>query len=236
MFNNRLPVSYYKELAALSEKHKVYIVQHVENKKIFLKKILTVYNLNVYEQLFRHPVKNVPRIYAMYENDGMLTIIEEYISGDTLEEIMNICGIIPESEAVSYCMKLCDILHELHSGEPPIIHRDIKPSNIMLTEDERIVLIDFNAARQCSNMSGRDTRLIGTEGYAAPEQFGFGNSTSRSDIYALGKLMEEITGLSADSGIKISTKTKRVIAKCLEINPKDRFQNVQYLKSALKKI
>ena len=172
----------------------------------------------------------------MYESDGMLTIIEEYISGDTLEEIVNICGKIPEAEAVSYCMKLCDILHELHSRKPPIIHRDIKPSNIMLTEDERIVLIDFNAARQCTNMSGRDTRLIGTEGYAAPEQFGFGNSTSKSDIYAIGRLLEDITGLSSDQSTKISPKTKRVIAKCLEINPKDRFHDVQHLKSALKKI
>lgn len=236
MFDSSLPISYYKEIAALSEEHQIFIVQHIETKKVYLKKTLKVYNLAVYEQLFRFPVKNIPRIYAMHEHESLLTIIEEYISGDTLQEVIDLCGSVSESDAVSYSIKLCDILIALHSQNPILIHRDIKPSNVILTEDERIILIDLNAARQCINEKERDTRLIGTEGYAAPEQFGFGNSSCQTDIYAVGNLIKALIGLDNNSSMKVSPKLLSVINKCLEMNPKDRYQSAVLLKAALEKI
>lgn len=236
MFDSSLPISFYKEIATLSEEHQIYIVQHIETKKVYLKKTLKVYNLAVYEQLFKFPVKNIPRIYAMYEHENLLTIIEEYISGDTLQEVIDLCGSVSESDAVSYSIRLCDILIALHSQDPVLIHRDIKPSNIILTEDERIILIDLNAARQCISEKERDTRLIGTEGYAAPEQFGFGNSSCQTDIYAVGNLIKALLGLDSNSSMKVSPKLSAVINKCLEMNPKDRYQSASLLKAALEKI
>lgn len=236
MFDSSLPISFYKEIAALNEEHQIYIVQHIETKKVYLKKTLKVYNLAVYEQLFKFPVKNIPRIYAMYEHDGLLTIIEEYISGDTLQEVIDLCGSVSESDAVSYSIKLCDILIALHSQKPVLIHRDIKPSNVILTEDERIILIDLNAARQCISEKERDTRLIGTEGYAAPEQFGFGNSSCQTDIYAVGNLIKALIGLDNNPSMKVSPKLSSVINKCLEMNPKDRYHSASLLKAALEKI
>ena len=236
MFDSELPVSFYKELAPLSEEHQIYIVQHIETKKVYLKKTLKIYNLPVYEQLFKYHVKNTPRLYALYEHDGLLTIIEEYISGDTLQEVIDLCGSVSEADAVSYSIKLCDILIELHSQTPVLVHRDIKPSNIILTEDERIILIDLNAARQCLGEKDRDTRLIGTEGYAAPEQFGFGNSSCQTDIYAVGNLIKALIGLDKNPSLKVSPKLMTVISKCLEMNPKDRYQSASLLKVALEKI
>lgn len=236
MFDSSLPVSFYKEIATLSAEHQIYIVQHIETRKVYLKKTLKVYNLAVYEQLFKTPVRNIPRIYAMYEHDNQLTIIEEYISGDTLQEVIDLCGSVSESDAVSYSIKLCDILIALHSQTPTLIHRDIKPSNVILTEDDRIILIDMNAARQCINEKERDTRLIGTEGYAAPEQFGFGNSSCQTDIYAVGNLIKALLGLDNNSSTKVSPKLSAVINKCLEMNPKDRYQSASLLKAALEKI
>jgi serine/threonine protein kinase len=235
MFDSPLPISFYKEIATLSEEHQIHIVQHIETKKIYLKN-LKVYNLAVFEQLFKNPVRNIPRIYAMYEHDDVLTIIEEYISGDTLEEIIDLCGTVSESDAICYAIKLCDILIALHSQTPSLIHRDIKPSNVILTEDERIILIDLNAARQCLAEKGRDTRLIGTEGYAAPEQFGFGNSSCQTDIYAVGNIIKALIGLDNHSSMKVSPKLNVVINKCLEMNPKDRYQSASLLKAALEKI
>lgn len=236
MFDSSLPISFYKEIAPLSEEHQIYIVQHIETKKVYLKKTLRVYNLAVYEQLFKHPVKNIPRIYAMYEHDNLLTIIEEYVSGDTLQEVIDLCGSVSESDAISYSIKLCDILIALHSQNPVLIHRDIKPSNVILTEDERIILIDLNAARQCISEKERDTRLIGTEGYAAPEQFGFGNSSCQTDIYAVGNLIRALIDLDNNSSMKVSPKLSSVINKCLEMNPKDRYHSAMLLKAALEKI
>lgn len=236
MFDNKLPISYYREIASLNEAHQIKIVQHIDTGKIYLKKTLGVYNLLVYEQLFKNPVKNTPRIYAMYEHDNLLTVIEEYISGDSLQEIVDICGFLSESDTVSHIIKLCDILSDLHSMSPAIVHRDIKPSNIILTEDERIVLIDMNAARQSITEKSRDTRLIGTEGFAAPEQFGFGNSSCRSDIYAVGNLIKALIGSENSPSAPISAKLNAVVNKCLQINPKDRYPTASQLKIALEKL
>ncbi len=236
MFDSSLPISFYKEIAPLSEEHRIYFVQHIETRKVYLKKTLSVYNLDVYEQLFKHHIKNIPRLYAMYQHDGLLTVIEEYIPGDTLQEVIDLCGLVSEADAISYAIKLCDILIDLHSQQPTIIHRDIKPSNVILTEDERIILIDLNAARQCINEKERDTRLIGTEGYAAPEQFGFGNSSCQTDIYAVGNLIKALIGTDTDPAIGISAKLSAIISKCLEMNPKDRYPSAAHLKAALEKL
>ncbi len=236
MFDSPLPISFYKEIAPLSEEHHIYYVQHIETRKVYLKKTLSVYNLEVYEQLFRHHIKNTPRLYAMYQHEGLLTIIEEYISGDTLQDVVDLCGSVSESDAISYAIKLCEILVDLHSQQPVIIHRDIKPSNVILTEDERIILIDLNAARQCINEKARDTRLIGTEGYAAPEQFGFGNSSCQTDIYAVGNLIKSLIGYDQNPSLKISPKLADIINRCLEMNPKDRYPSAANLKSALEKL
>ncbi|MCI5792203.1 MAG: serine/threonine protein kinase [Lachnospiraceae bacterium] len=238
MFDSKLPVSYYKEIGVLNKEHDLYIFQHIETGKIYIKKLMTVYNLAVYEQLFKHPIKNVPRIYAMYENNGLLTVIEEYTSGDTLQEILDIHGPLSEAEAISYTMQLCDILSEMHSLKTPIIHRDIKPSNIILTEDGRVILIDLNAARLYTGPKGGDTRLIGTVGYAAPEQFGFRSSSPQTDIYATGVLLTELIGCplendKSSSNHRISHKLGKIIDRCLRMEPSKRYNSAYALKTAL---
>lgn len=228
MFNSKLPISYYKDIAVLNAEHRIYAVQHVETAKIYLKKIIRIYNMAVYEQLYKSPVRGIPRIYAMYESGGELTVIEEYVSGDTLQEILDIHGPVNEASAISYAIALCDILTRLCAMTPPIVHRDIKPSNIILTEDERIVLIDLNAARQDVGSKSRDTVLIGTEGFAAPEQFGFAPSTAQTDIYAVGRLLCELLGFHPEAG-----PLKTVIDRCLEMEPGRRYLTAEALKKAL---
>lgn len=236
MFDSILPVSFYNDIAVLNKAHDVYIVQHCESHKIYIKKILTVYNMDIYKTLFEQPVKNTPRIYALYENKEKktLTVIEEYISGETLQEIINIAGLFSAKEVASYIIMLCDILTSLHSMKPPIIHRDIKPSNLALTEDDRIVLLDFNAAHTNTPSKTRDTQLIGTEEYAAPEQYGFGNSSAKTDIYAIGGLMNALLYGDPDSKKSDNPALDKIISKCLKIKPEERFKNVNQLKRALK--
>lgn len=228
-FSKRLSISYYKNIALLNEEHKVYIVQHQENKKIFVKKKLDVFNTSIYQHLQITPIEGIPQIVELYEEDSSLTVIEEYISGETLQEKINKCC-LHESDINCYIKDLCNILIKLHSFNPPIIHRDIKPSNIVITPYNRVFLLDFNAAKYFTDSKSSDTVLLGTKGYAAPEQYGFGSSTQQTDIYAIGILLKELTS-------SLSTPTNKfnnLIKKCTQINPSDRFLSVAELNKKLR--
>ena len=224
MLDHELPVSYYEEISQLNKEHRVSIVRHRETGKIYVKKVLSVYNPAVYSALQEHPVRQTPRIYALYENQNTLTVIEEYISGDSLEEVLEICGSLPEQETIRIAIMLCRILEELHSFTPPLIHRDIKPSNILVTEDGEIVLLDMNAAKFMNTDKAADTRLLGTPGFAAPEQFGFGSSTTATDLYAVGVLMDMLLG-----GRPATPGLQKIISKCRELDPARRYQSASDL-------
>ena len=241
MFDSMLPISYYREIADLDREHGVSIVQHVETHKVYIRKVMQIYSLPVYEQLFYHPVKGIPRIYAMYAapDHGPLTVIEEYISGDTLREVLKICGPLSEHDVLNCTDQLCGILTGLQTFSPPIVHRDIKPSNIILTEDGRIVLLDLNAARQNDLGNSRDTQLLGTAGFAAPEQYGFASSSPRADIYAVGILMKVLLTGDESGGSPLpsalSRRTRSIIERCTQMDPKNRYPSAAALRKALQR-
>ena len=163
---NQLALSYYQEIAVLNEEHHISVVQHRETKKIYVKKLLTVYNGEVYRRLQQLNLEGVPRIREFLEGEGQAVLIEEYISGDTLQEKIDACR-LTEKDIRRYTGELCRILNSLHQQEPPMIHRDIKPSNIIITPEDRVVLIDFNAAKSYSGKSRGhhadwDKRLCGS--------------------------------------------------------------------------
>lgn len=145
--------------------------------------MLDVYNLAVYAELYRNPIAGTPRIINYYEETGQLTVIEEYISGTSLQDKIRHADISP-NEMLQYMLDLCTILEQLHLHNPAIIHRDVKPSNVIITSYNRAVLLDFNAAKYHTAAKDSDTILLGTQGYAAPEQYGFGQS-SRRQIFIL---------------------------------------------------
>lgn len=223
----RLAISYYKTIAVINESHKIYFVQHQETKKIYVKKILDVYNLSIYEYLYHHPILGIPKIIEFYEENHQLTLIEEYISGCSLLEKMQSASLtLPD--IVDYMIDLCNILEQLHNLHPPIIHRDIKPSNIIITEYNRVVLLDFNAAKHFHAAESQDTVLLGTQGYAAPEQYGFGSSSPQTDIYSLGILLKEMLSTLSLS----SHPYHSIVNRCTQMDPKKRYQTVSDLKKA----
>ena len=224
----RLALSYYKTIAVLDAPHQVSLVQHQDTRKIYVKKILQVYHLPVYEYLAAHPIFGVPRIIDYMEEQNQLTVIEEYISGDTLQSKLDDHAITIDA-ARHYMLELCDILQQLHSLDPPVVHRDIKPSNIMITSCDHVVLLDFNAAKYYTENADSDTTLLGTQGYAAPEQYGFGSSSPRTDIYAVGVLLQEICHILPDAASAFA----QIAEKCMHMDPKDRFSSVAELKTAL---
>ena len=226
-------LSSYKEIAVLNAEHGVTLVQDTTSGIVYVKKILTIYNAEVYRTLKNHPVPGIPEIIEMIEEDDRLIVIEEYIGGQTLRAILDNGNLFPEEEAVRIVEQVCVIVNDLHSADPPIIHRDIKPSNIICTPDGSIRLLDMNAARKVVTGKSEDTQLIGTVGYAAPEQFGFGASTVQTDIYAIGVLLCELmTGVLPKEKIP-GGRIGRIIRKCTRLDPKDRYKSVRDLLDAL---
>ena len=231
--DEELALSYYKEISDLNKEHKVYLVKNIQTSRLYVKKVLSVYNLDVYRYLIRHPVKNTPRIYEAVEDNGKLIVIEEYINGTSLRDYLA-KGTVSEAEAVSITIKLCEIVQDLHHCIPPIVHRDIKPSNIILMDDGSVRLLDMNAAKQYLGEAEQDTQLIGTAGFAAPEQYGFGSSTIQTDMYAIGVLMAVLVHGSFSRHALTDSPYDRIIEKCTRIDPGDRFISVRDILNALR--
>jgi len=132
-----------------------------------------------------HP--GIPRVVDFFSEGGKQYLVMEFVEGQTLEEMLaQRRGPFSEQEVYPWLMQLCDVLHYLHSQSPPVIFRDLKPANIMVDRSGQIKLIDFGIARLFKRGKKGDTVVMGTPGYAAPEQFGRRQTDPRSDIYALG--------------------------------------------------
>ena len=117
-----------------------------------------------------HP--NLPSIIDVIDSDGTFLIVMDYIEGRHLESVIKEYGAQNQEDVIKWAKQLCEVLSYLHSRKPPIIYRDMKPSNIMLKPDGKVMLIDFGTAREFKNTSVADTTCLGTQGYAAPEQYG----------------------------------------------------------------
>lgn len=226
--SHRLAVSYYKTIATINESHNIYLVQHMQTNRIYIKKLLDVYNLNIYEHLYNHPIIGTPRIIDYCEIDNQLVIIEEYISGTPLYELIAKHS-LSESDTAKYMLDLCNILETLHSQNPPVIHRDIKPHNIIITNYNNAVLLDFNAAKNFNPIEKEDTVLLGTQGYAAPEQYGFGASSPLTDIYSLGIVLKEML-IACNSNSDVLSS---IADKCTKISPEERYLSINALKREL---
>ena len=140
--------------------------------------------IEMFEKL-NHP--GLPKKEEVIETRDMVLIVMEHIPGVTLQSLIDEYGAQPKAAVLDWAVQLCEILHYMHTRYPPVVYRDVKPSNIMLRPDGRIMLIDLGAAREYEPSSSEDTVLLGTRGYAAPEQYGGkGQSDPRTDIYGLG--------------------------------------------------
>ena len=228
-------LSFYKTVSELNKEHGVMLVRHVETGRFYVEKELTGIDSEVFDLLKSMHFEGVPQIVEFVDNnDGSYTVIETFVNGRTLREIMDEEGCSDPDDASGLLVRLCDILEKLHGNEPPIIHRDIKPENIIVEDDGSVYLIDFDASRRYEEGKIRDTELIGTRKYAAPEQFGFSQSDSRTDIYALGKIgLEMINGSLSQSDDSRAEKLTAVLNRCISMDPEDRYGSAAELRRAI---
>lgn len=191
-----------------------------------------------------HP--SLPSIIDIIETDGSFIIVMDYIQGRSLQDALKHYGAQREDDVIEWAKQLCDVLGYLHNSNPPIIYRDMKPSNVMLKPDGNVTLIDFGTAREFKSNSVADTTCLGTQGYAAPEQFGGqGQTDARTDIYCLGATMYHlVTGHNPAEppyemypirqwNPTLSSGLEEIIQKCTQRNPDDRYQSCEELMYAL---
>ena len=191
-----------------------------------------------------HP--NLPSIIDVIDCEDTFLIVMDYIEGKPLSEALKREGAQPQEKVIEWAKQICDVLGYLHSRKPPIIYRDMKPSNVMLRPDGNIMIIDFGTAREYKSASIADTTCLGTQGYAAPEQFGgHGQTDGRTDIYCLGAtLYHLLTGHNPclppyemypirQWNPNLSSGLEEIIIKCTQKNPDDRYQSCAELMYAL---
>lgn len=215
-------------------------IKAIENKKD--SKIDLLAESNMLKKL-EHP--SLPRITNIITEDDYFFIVMDFIDGRTLDVIIREQGKIQEDTVVDWAKEICEVLGYLHNQDPPIIYRDMKPSNLMLTKDGRVKLIDFGIAREFKEEATADTTFLGTRGFAAPEQYKdstFKSQTDeRTDIYGLGvTLYNMLTGKRPDEppyelkplrqwDMSFSEGIEYIVAKCTQIDPALRYQNVAEL-------
>ena len=179
--------------------------------------------------------EGIPDAIDFFSYNGGSFLIREYIAGQTLLDYMQKRGALPTDEVVDIMLSVCRIVKRLHGQSPPVIHRDIKAENIIRTNEGGIVLTDFGIARRYDPDTRQDTHVLGTPLYAPPEQYGYRQTDTRSDIYSMGVLMHELlTGESELGRGSADVAVSGIIDKCTRFDPDDRYRDAEELERALK--
>ena len=186
-------------------------------------------NGEVYRKLLSYSCQNLPVIYEAVSQGEDNLVLEEFIEGDTLGFLLEGALFSPK-ETRKIIIQLCRALWVLHGLAA--VHRDIKPENVILKGSEA-VLIDFDAARLHKPEAAADTQILGTTGFAAPEQYGLSQSDTRTDIYSLGVLMNVMPTGQHPSQTLAEGRLGRVIGRCTQVNPEKRYRDVVHLMGEL---
>lgn len=215
----------YQDYGMLAQKEHIHLVRHKATGKICVKKQLESMQKEVQEFRCSNSCEYFPKVYEIVEDNENVLLIEEYIEGINLEEYM-MGEALEEEHATAIAIQIGQGLKRLHDYQPMIIYRDLKPENIMITPEGNVKLIDFDISRKYQEGKLRDTELLGTVGYAAPEQFGYFQTDNRTDIFLFGLVFNAM--LTGDfSGHNLAKgKYEKLIRKCIELNPEDRYQNM----------
>jgi serine/threonine protein kinase len=194
--------------------------------------------------------RGLTRVTDFFPEGGNWYLVMDFVAGETLEvRLMRAPeGRLPIDRALHITRQLCDVLTYLHNRQPPVIFRDLKPGNIMLTPNDEVKLIDFGIARFFKPGKTQDTVLLGTTGYAAPEQYGgLGQSDPRTDVYSLGALLHHmVTGYDPTAAASpfplpdprsmmpsIPSRIADVITQATQMHPEFRYTTIQEIQQVL---
>lgn len=219
-------LSAYQDYGPLGNKEHIHLVRNRSTGRICLKKVLGKEQRAIIQFRKKNSSSYFPQVLDVIETSEEIILIEEYIEGVTLEEYM-MGEPLNEQQAVNIARQICEALKCLHNEEPMIIYRDLKAENVMITSQEQVKLVDFDISRNYQEGKNRDTELLGTAEYAAPEQFGYFQTDNRTDIYAFGVLFNYMLTGKFPVECVTNGKYKEVVRKCIELEPSKRYQSVE---------
>ncbi len=220
----------YQEVRLIKESPRstVRLIRHLATGRHFILRRFTG-NPEVYQTLLDYACPNLPTVFEVAVQGQENLVLEEFIQGDTLGFLLK-GGLFSVDETRRIVLQVCRALWVLHSIGA--VHRDVKPENIILRGDQA-VLIDFDAARLHKPEHEMDTQILGTTGFAAPEQYGLSQSDIRTDIYALGVLINVMLTGKHPSKELAGGKMGRIVDRCTHVNPQHRYKNILRLMEAL---
>lgn len=222
-------------LEPLNSRETVFLARDEATGTLLTARQLSAAQTQPYRKLMAHPVAHVPAVRAIQQDAGdQYLVCTDYIPGTTLEAYLAEQGPLPAETAVELAIQLCDTLEGLQALG--MVHRDIKPANLILTEQRELYLIDFDISRLEKPDQQQDTRTLGTAGYAAPEQFGFGQTDRRADLYALGVLLNVMVTGAFPRQKAAPGALGEVVARCIQMDPKDRYAAPGELRAALRRL
>ena len=223
--------SRYENLTILGNQDKkaTYLAKGTVDGQIVVKKYIQKENADIYKRLQEMDERHLVKVYYVAESGQQALVIMEYVSGQTIEQMQKAGWIFSEQEVIIDTIQLLKGIATIHAQG--IIHRDISPKNVLISTDGVVKLLDFDIGRKYKKSQGSDTTILGTVGYAAPEQFGFGQTDARTDIYAMGVLLNYMLVREFPMEKLTEGKFRTIVLKCIKINPEDRYQNVDELKA-----
>ena len=224
--------SYYDEEARLGSGKILY--RHRESHDLLIcRNVPPGEDLSAYRQLMGRTHPHLATVYDVIEDDEAPAVLLEYVPGQSLDRILKDAP--PKEKAVKrMALDICDGLIALHSME--IVHKDLKPENVIITPDGTARLIDFGIATVFGQGRPAETALLGTVGFAAPEQFGFNRTDGRTDIYSFGVLLNVLLVHEHPAAKKYGEgQAGRIIQRCLNTSPEDRYASAAELRKALMK-
>ena len=184
-------------------------------------------------------LSGIPKAYRIFEENGEVYLVREYIEGMSLAQMVLQKGGISEAEICRISRKICQTAEQFQNPDEPMIHRDIKPENIVVTPGGEVVFIDFGTMRSYKKDGSRDTFVVGTRGTAAPEQYGYTQTDQRTDVYAIGQTMLYMVSESYEmnqlSECAVSRRMKKIIEKACSFEPDKRYGDAAQLRRAVEK-
>ncbi len=211
---------------------KIDLVLNEIDRLYYIKKNADIKYKEIYQIIKNISNPHLPKIYEILEQENEIIIIEQYINSVTLDEYL-LNNSLTKKQIITIMNQLCDALSQLHAHH--IIHRDIKPENIFY-DGTNIILFDFDIARIHHDHKNQDTTIFGSVGYAAPEQFGFKQTDERTDVYALGVLLNYMFTKKLPNECLYQGKEKLIIEKAIYIDPNQRYKSVEKMKHDLNHI
>lgn len=195
--------------------------------------------MEIMKKMADRKLSGIPKAYRIFEENGEVYLVREYIEGMSLAQMVLQKGGISEAEICRISRKICQTAEQFQNPDEPMIHRDIKPENIVVTPGSEVVFIDFGTMRSYKKDGSRDTFVVGTRGTAAPEQYGYTQTDQRTDVYAIGQTMLYMVSESYEmnqlSECAVSRRMKKIIEKACSFEPDKRYGDAAQLRRAVEK-